>query len=108
LTGRVGSGAVDTPLGRFACPGIGEGAHVSVAIRLAGFDFHETHGEVPSRILSRRFLGVVEHLEMAVSGADEPVRARVRCGILPPGVRDIFLSVRPSDVLVFEREPENA
>ena len=108
LEARAGSGAADTPLGRIPCPHVADGARVSVAVRLSGFDFHESHGEVPARVLSRRFLGVVEHLEMAVSGADQPIRARVRCGSLPAGIRDIFLSVRPSDVLVFETEPENA
>ena len=108
LPARVSSGAADTPLGRVPCPNIADGSKVDVAIRLAGFDIHEAHGEVPARILSRRFLGVVEHLEMAVAGAEEPIRARVRCGVLPAGARDIFVSVRPSDVLVFETERENA
>jgi iron(III) transport system ATP-binding protein len=108
LEARVNAGAADTPLGRIPAQGMADGTAVSVAIRLSGFDLDEKQGEVPARIVSRRFLGVVEHLEMAVAGADEPVRARVRCGVLPPGVRDIFLSVRPSDVLVFERESESA
>jgi len=108
LSGRAAAGGADTPLGRIGCEGIADGAAVSVAVRLSGFDLHEKHGEVPARVLSRRFLGVVEHLEMAVAGADEPIRARVRCGVLPPGVRDIFVSVRPSDVLVFETERESA
>ena len=108
LTARASGGAADTPLGRIPCQGIADGAAVSVAVRLSGFDLHEKHGEVPARVLSRRFLGVVEHLEMAVAGADEPIRARVRCGVLPAGARDIFVSVRPSDVLVFETERESA
>lgn len=108
LSARVSGGAADTPLGRVPCASIPDGRQVEVAIRLSGFDLHEAHGEVPARVLSRRFLGVVEHLEMAVAGAEEPIRARVRCGVLPAGARDIFVSVRPSDVLVFETERENA
>jgi iron(III) transport system ATP-binding protein len=61
-----------------------------------------------ARILSRRYLGVVELLDLAVSGADTPVRARVRCGALSSQARDIFLSLRRSDVLVFETRAESA
>jgi iron(III) transport system ATP-binding protein len=68
----------------------------------------ETEGEIPARVLSRRFLGVVELLEMAVPGTETPVRARVRCGALSAGKRDIWLTPRRPDVLVFERRGENA
>ena len=60
------------------------------------------------RVISRRFLGAAEMLELAVDGAEAPVRARVRCGALPAGARDVGLTVRKSDVLVFERTSENA
>ena len=44
----------------------------------------------------------------AVAGLDEPVRARVRCGRLRPKARDIWLTLRPDDVLLFETSAENA
>ena len=65
-------------------------------------------GVVEARILSRRYLGVVELLELAVSGAETPVRARVRCGALSAAARDIWLSLSKSDVLVFERQSKSA
>ncbi len=108
IEARVVRGAAETPLGRFGCGGLADGAAASVAIRLAGFDVDESRGAVPARVISRRFLGVVELLEMAVEGLDQPVRARVRRGALAPGARDVMLSVRESDVLVFERERESA
>ena len=83
-------------------------APVSVAIRLAGVETHEMNGGVEARVLSRRFLGVIELLELAVSGAERPVRARVRCGALSAKARDVWLSLRKSDVLVFESDGENA
>jgi iron(III) transport system ATP-binding protein len=75
---------------------------------MAGFDVSEIAGETEARILSRRYLGVVELIEFAVSGAEKPVRARIRCGALSPNARDIWLSLRNSDVLVFETGDENA
>jgi len=105
---RVHSGAVETPLGRFPAAAFEEGKPVSVALRLTAFDVSEMGDALPARILSRRFLGVVELLELAVPGLDTPVRARVRCGALSDGARDISVTLRHSDVLVFERNGENA
>jgi iron(III) transport system ATP-binding protein len=105
---RVHGGMADTPLGRVAAPGLGEGTAATVAIRMAGFDVSETQGEIPARVLSRRYLGVVELLDLAVQGSETSVRARVRCGALSAGARDIYLSLRKSDVLVFERQAESA
>jgi iron(III) transport system ATP-binding protein len=105
---RVSGGMADTPVGMVETPGIADGAATTVAIRLSGFDVSESAGEREARILSRRYLGVVELVELAVSGAEQPVRARIRCGALSSGARDIWLSLRKSDVLVFETGDENA
>ncbi|WP_163271996.1 ABC transporter ATP-binding protein [Chelativorans alearense] len=105
---RMANGAADTPLGRFAAPDLADGTPVTVAIRLSGFEVGEEGQGVPARIISRRFLGVVMLLELAVEGSEDHVRARIRRSQLAPGVRDISLNVRPSDVLVFERRRESA
>ena len=105
---RVKGGMADTPVGQVAAAGLADGADATVAVRMAGFDVSETAGDTEARIISRRYLGVVELIEFAVSGADTPVRARVRCGALSAGARDIWLSLRKSDVLVFETGDENA
>ena len=81
---------------------------MTVAVRTTGFDVSETAGQSEARIVSRRYLGVVELLELAVPGAESPVRARVRCGLLSAGARDIWFSLRMSDVLLFETRGENA
>ncbi|MCC0043783.1 MAG: ABC transporter ATP-binding protein [Brucellaceae bacterium] len=108
LPGRAKAGSVETPVGTFPAPGHDDGAPVDVAIRLSGFDVSEGGGALHARVRSRRFLGVVELLELAVPGVDVPVRARVRVGELPSRGRDIWVTVRPRDVLVFERRNENA
>ena len=106
--GRALSGRVETPIGIFDANGIQDGRAVSVATRLSAFDVSESVGEIPARVVSRRFLGVVEMLELAVQGAERHVRARIRCGALARTSRDVWLNVRKSDVLVFESRSENA
>lgn len=101
FSGRAAGGVVDCPAGKVSASRLADGA-VAVAVRTSGFDVGEAAGDVQARILSRRYLGVVELLELAVDGAEQPVRARVRCGALSPQARDIWLTLRPSDVLVFE------
>ena len=105
---RAAGGLASTPAGKVEAGGFSDGTRLSVAIRTSGLDVSEVAGETEARILSRRYLGVVELLELAVSGAETPVRARVRCGALSPSARDIWLSLRKSDVLVFERATKNA
>ena len=105
---RAAGGLASTPAGKVEAGGFEDGTPLSVAIRTSGLDVSEVAGETEARILSRRYLGVVELLELAVSGAETPVRARVRCGALSPSARDIWLSLRKSDVLVFERATKNA
>lgn len=106
--GRVKAQAVDTPVGKIPAKGLRDGAPATVAVRLTGFDVSENEGRIEARILSRRYLGVVELLELAVSGAEAPVRARVRAGALSAKARDIWLSLRQSDVLLFESPRESA
>jgi iron(III) transport system ATP-binding protein len=105
---KVCGGMADTPVGRVEATGLGDGVMATVAIRLAGFDVSESAGEIPARVVSRRYLGVVELLDLAVQGSEIPLRARVRCGALSTAARDIWLSLRKSDVLVFETRPESA
>lgn len=106
--GRVQGNLLDTPVGQVPAPDMQDGATAALAVRLTGFDVSEDDGEVQARILSRRFLGVVELLELAVPGAETPVRARIRCGALSAKARDIWLSLRKSDVLLFETQRESA
>ncbi|HTV67023.1 MAG TPA: ABC transporter ATP-binding protein [Rhizobiaceae bacterium] len=105
---RVKGGAAETPAGTVEAKGFADGTAVTVAVRTSGIDVSESEGQVPARIVSRHYLGVVELLELAVSGAESTVRARIRCGGLRPGARDIMLRLRPADVLVFESAAENA
>lgn len=103
----VTGGMVETPVGRFSAGRLGEGARATVAIRLAGIEV-DPAGTVDARVLARRFLGIAEMVDLAVPGAESTIRARIRHGTLEPGRRDIRISVRKSDVLVFESGGESA
>src|SRR5690606_287021 len=89
--GYVRGGVVETPLGNVAGARFADGQKVRVAVRLSGLRVLEEGGAIPARILSRRFLGVVELLSLAVPGSDEPIRARVRADQLRSGLRDVTL-----------------
>lgn len=104
LEGRVKHGVVDTALGKFPAEKFADGANVSIAIRLSDLELSESIGETAARVITRHFLGVVELLELAVQGADVPIRVRVRTGVVPSHQRDVFLSPRKSGVLVFSQE----
>jgi iron(III) transport system ATP-binding protein len=106
FTGRVSGGVVETPLGRADAAGMRDGCEVSVAVRLSGLSVRETGGPIPARIVARRFLGVVELLDLAVPGTETPVRARIKADILSPGARDVTIAVEPKDILVFEKTTE--
>lgn len=98
------NGVAETPLGSFPATDIAEGRAVDVAIRLQGIRIEPNgDGAIPARVVSRRFLGVVDHFTLAVQGCDGPVRARIRADIIPQGLRDVTLSVNERDTLVFEK-----
>jgi iron(III) transport system ATP-binding protein len=106
-------GMAETPLGVIACPNRMDGVPVIVAVRTVGLDVRANGGEpgpgeIPGRIVSRRFLGSTEALVLAVPGSDMPVRARVRADELPQGIKDVVINVRPADIMLFESDTENA
>ncbi|WP_159951347.1 ABC transporter ATP-binding protein [Rhizobium sp. 18065] len=107
FSGTVAGGRVETPLGAASAAGFGEGSEVSIAVRLSGLSVRETGGSIPARILARRFLGVVELLDLAIPGTERPVRARIRADLLSPAIRDVSIAVDPRDILVFEKSTEN-
>lgn len=104
----VENGSVNTPLGRFAAKSCADGTMASVAIRLAGIEVGSPNADLTARVVSRRFLGETEVLEIAIPGAESRIRARVRRGELMHNINEIGVSVRKSDVLVFERRAESA
>ena len=99
----VHSGRVETPLGNFGSDVAMEGRPCSVAIRLPSVEVMETGGDIPARIVFRRFLGVAEHFGLAIPGTEQLIQARMKAGRLKSGLRDVTLCVNEQDILVFER-----
>ncbi|GGE45351.1 ABC transporter ATP-binding protein [Agaricicola taiwanensis] len=93
------NGRVETPLGTFPT-GIGDGP-VTAAIRLSALRVVPSGEGVIGTLLSRRFLGEVELLEIGIESLDLPIRARVPAGV-PFAPRDeVRIITDPSGVLVF-------
>lgn len=108
LDGVVKGGVVQTPVGAFKAGEFPDGTPVVVAIRLAGIECDANGSGLQARVLSKRFLGVVEMVELAVPGIEQPLWARLRCGSMPEESGEIRLFIRDSDVLVFETQRESA
>ncbi len=101
LPATVRGGRVETPLGTFPAANLAEGTRAVVCVRPQAFSVKPAGHCLPGRLVGRRFLGVVELLEIVVSGLDAPVFARVRDpGQIEPG-DDIGVEVDPAEVLVF-------
>jgi iron(III) transport system ATP-binding protein len=100
IEGRVERGAVDTPVGRFAA-GLAEGDRAVVCIRPHGVRIVPKGFCLPGRVVTRRFLGEVDHVLLAVAGFDRPLSARLS---LAGGVRegdDVGVDIQTDEVLVF-------
>ena len=99
-------GIAQTPFGDVAAS-FPNGAEVTAAVRIGSIEASEKSGDVQARVMSRRFLGDLELVEFAVPNSETHVRARIKSGALSAGAREVFLSTRKSDVLVFERSAAN-
>lgn len=101
IGGRVARGAVDTPVGRFAAAGLAEGDEAVVCIRPHAIRLVPKGFCLPGRVVSRRFLGEVDHVLLAMPGLDKPLSARLnRPGSLSEG-QDTGVDIASDEVLVF-------
>jgi iron(III) transport system ATP-binding protein len=101
IEGTVEGGAVTTPLGRFAAPGLAAGTKVVVALRPQGIRLGAPGQGAPGKLLRRQFLGEVVLLDIAVQGLDEPVQARVRGALTSSADGVVGVAADPAEVLVF-------
>jgi len=56
---------------------------------------------LPGRVASRRFLGEVDLVHVAVQGLDRPLQARTRAAFRPVEGQDVGVDLDPHEVLVF-------
>ncbi len=94
-------GAVDTPLGRFPAPGLADGAPAVVGVRPQAIRLVPKGFCLQARVVTRRFLGEVDHVELAVDGLDKPLVARLPLrGSVAEG-EDVGIDIAMDEVLVF-------
>lgn len=97
----VKGGRVETPVGSFDAGKLSEGTRAVACVRPQAFRIKPAGQGIAGRLVTRRFLGVVDLLEIVVSGLDGHLFARVRePGQIQPG-DDIGIEVDPAEVLVF-------
>jgi iron(III) transport system ATP-binding protein len=106
IAGTVRGGFAETPVGRFAAPGLAEGAAAVVAIRPQALRLKAAgHGTHPpgaqARIQHRQFLGHVDLVEVAVEGLELPLKGRLLRDAIPAVNDGLRLECDPAEVLVF-------
>lgn len=101
VEGVVERGRVETPLGIFPAPHLVEGDAAVVCVRPQAIRLRAPGFCLPGRVLSRRFLGEVDLVHLAVQGVDTPLQARSREAYRPPAGQDVGVDVDASEVLVF-------
>ena len=97
----VESGALRTPIGAFAVPGLNEGEEAILCIRRRAIRIGGAGAGLPARLLRSQFLGDLALLEVAVHGFERPLLTVVREGEQPRQGQEVSISVDAESVLVF-------
>jgi iron(III) transport system ATP-binding protein len=105
VEGVVRGRRVETPIGLFAAPELSDGAAAVLCVRPQGVRLRPAGCSLPARILSRRFLGEVDLVEVAVQGLENPVEARVRAPFTAKPGEEVGVEIDPAEVLVFAARP---
>jgi iron(III) transport system ATP-binding protein len=100
----VADGALRTPIGAFAVPGLSEGEAAILCIRRRAIRLGAAGAGLPGRLLRARFLGDLMLLEVAVEGFERPLLTLVREGEQPQEGQEVSVSVDAQSVLVFPAE----
>ena len=108
VEGRCRDGRVATPVGIFEAPGLPEGAAAAVCIRPQGVRLRPPAFCIPGRVISRRFLGEVELVQVVVQGVERPLQARVRGPFATLPGQDVGVEIDPAEVLVFPASGDTA
>lgn len=108
IPGKVIGGRVETGAGQFDAGKHPEGADVVVAIRPQGVRLSaapEAPGR-PGRVVSRRFLGEVNHFDVAIEGLEAYLLSRGRTDEHLQVGSEVKVSFDQRDVLVFTADPQ--
>ena len=107
---RVANGIAMTPLGPVTATGFSNGDQVACCIRLQDIELKSwksgkglQSGQARGRIYRRRYIGIAELVEVFVEGHDEPVRIRLRSGMLDAEAGDVALTFARQAMMVYPR-----
>jgi iron(III) transport system ATP-binding protein len=98
---KVEGGALRTPIGVFAVPGLDEGDAAVLCIRRRAIRLREPNQGLPGRVLRVQFLGDLALLEIAAQGFDRPLLTLRRESEAPAPGEEVSIAVDPESVLVF-------
>ena len=101
---KVEGGALRTPIGVFAVPGLDEGDAAILCIRRRAIRLGPAGQGLPGRVLHARFQGDLAVLEIAAQGFERPLLTLVREWEVPPRGEEVSIAVDPESVLVFPAE----
>ncbi|MEP3197726.1 MAG: ABC transporter ATP-binding protein [Lentilitoribacter sp.] len=104
LHGTVKNGQVETALGQFDATRFNDGTKLDVALRHSGITVAKDKGDLVARVVTRRFMGRLEQLSLAIPGSEELISASVRVGHLGSSATDIELKIDKRDVFLFESQ----
>ena len=105
IEGTVTSAGVETALGLMLSDKGEPGEQVDVCVRPQGISVNKAGlCGVAGRITSKRFVGEVDLLSIAIDGLTHSVQARVRAGNTWETGMDVAVDTDPKDVLVFSRK----
>ncbi|MBS7546307.1 ABC transporter ATP-binding protein [Ancylobacter oerskovii] len=101
VAGRVAGGRLETPLGSFAAPGLGEGTPAVAAIRPQGVELRAPGSGAAGRVVEHRFLGELDLYEVVVAGIDRPLIVRRRGTAGLGAGQNVGVHIDIAEVLVF-------
>jgi iron(III) transport system ATP-binding protein len=101
VMGIVQGARLPTPFGTFPAPGLADGEKAVACIRPQGIRIRGPNCAVQGRLLSRRFLGEVEWMQVGAPGVDRPLQIRTRDRVSVEVGHDVGVEIDPKDVLVF-------
>jgi len=101
VEGRVSDGAVETPFGRFAAPGLADGAAAVACIRPHRVRIVPKGYYLRGRLTGRRFLGEADHLQVMVDGFDRALSVRAPLSDEIAVGDEIGVEIPSDEVLVF-------
>jgi iron(III) transport system ATP-binding protein len=101
---KVEGGALRTPIGVFAVPGLDEGDAAILCIRRRAIRLGPVGQGLPGRVLHATFRGDLAVLEIAAQGFERPLLTLVREWEVPARGEEVSIAVDPESVLVFPAE----